>query len=267
SRGRDLLHKSPSRSSLTPLPEPAGPEERRAAPGSQSFIDSGAVQMIKLSVRDMAQYLVSDEPARLQLLRERKYLTLDTLARVRFYSESRRAIAAFHRGALSRNAIEAKVIAMREEARYVNPYLSNELLNNADVLERYLYYQGHRVLHTAPPPAADLVRGDVEVRVRPSLFAIENDDERRRIFLEVCERSSLSAMRVIAELAFEAFRPVLRNLPPEAVQVVDVRRGIITELRQAGSAIGRDLTEACRAIGAVWPQLTPPPGARQPSRP
>ena len=60
---------------------------------------------------------------------------------------------------------------------------------------------------------------------------------------------------------------MLRSLPPQAVQVVDVRRGIITELQQAGSAIGRDLAHACKEISELWPQLTPPKGSRQVSYP
>jgi hypothetical protein len=217
--------------------------------------------MIRLSVRDMAQYLVSDEAARLQLLRERKYHALDGGARARFYSESRTSIAAYHRGALSRDAIEAKIVTMRYEAKFCNPLPRAELLSNADVLERYLYYQGHRDLRLAPPPAADLVRGSVEIRVRPSLFAIEDDSWRRLIFLELREKPHPAAMRVIAELAFEAFRPVLRHLPAQAVQVIDVRRGMITELQQAGSAIGRELTTACQEISALWPQLPPLKGS------
>lgn len=217
--------------------------------------------MIKLSVRDMAQYLVSDEAARVQLLCERKFHAPEAIVRARFYSESRTAIAAYHRGALSRDAIESRIITMRDDARRSNPFQRSELINNADVLERYLYYQGHRALSLAPPPAADLVRSDVEIRVRPSLFAIEEDDRRRLIFLELRERPNPSAMRVIAQLAFEAFRPVLRDLPPHSVQVIDVRRGVIAELQQAGSAIGRDLAEACKTISELWPQLTPPRGA------
>jgi hypothetical protein len=223
--------------------------------------------MIKLSVREMAQYLVSDNAARLQLLRERKYLSLDSIARVRFYSESRRSIAAYHSGGLSREVMEAKIAALRDEARYATPYHSTELLSNADVLERYMYYQGHRSLALAPPLAADLVRSDVEIRVRPSLFAIEDDERRRLIFLELRERSNPAAMRVMAELAFEAFRSVLCNLPPHAVQVIDVRRGYVTELQQAGTAIAQDLAQACREISAAWPQLTPPQGSQPIARP
>jgi hypothetical protein len=217
--------------------------------------------MIKLSVRDMAHYLVSDEAAQLQLLRERKYNAPDAVARARFYSESRTSIAGYHRGALSRDAVESKILTMRYEAKYSNPLPRAELLSNADVLERYLYYQGHRDLRLAPPPAADLVRGDVEIRVRPSLFAIEDDSWRRLIFLELREKANPAAMRVIAELAFEAFRPVLRHLPPQSVQVIDVRRGTITELQQAGSSIGRELAAACKAISAVWPHLAPLKGS------
>jgi hypothetical protein len=209
----------------------------------------------------MAQYLVSDEEARLQLLRKRKYLSLESIARVRFYSEARRSIAAYHRGALSRDVMEAKIIAMRDEARYCSPFQRTELLCNADILERYLYYQGYRTLHLAPAPAADLVIGQVEVTVRPSLFAIEDEDQRRLIFHELREQFSQAAMRVIAELAFAAFRPVLPNLPPQAVQVIDIRRGIVTELQQAGTSVRRELSEACRAIGLVWPRLAPPNGA------
>jgi hypothetical protein len=222
--------------------------------------------MIKLSVREMAQYLVSDEAARFQLLRKRKYLNLETMARAQFYSKSRSAIAAYHRGAFSRDAIEAKVVTMRQEARYANPFRATELLSNADVLERYLYYQGHRSLQLAPAPAADLVKSDVEVRVRPSLFAIEDNDQRRLIFLELREACNLSAMRVTAELAYEAFRRVLRDLPPQAVQVIDVRRGIIVELQQAGTAVGRELSEACQSISVLWPQLAPPRGMQPGSR-
>jgi hypothetical protein len=222
--------------------------------------DRGAAQMIKLSVREIAQYLVSDEPARWQLLRERKYHAPEAIARARFYAESRISISAYHRGGLSRDALEARIMTMRQEARYSNACQRSELLNNADVLERYMYYQGHRELSLAPAPAADLVRGDVEIRVRPSLFAIEDDDRRRLIFLEMREKPSPAAMRLIAELAFEAFRPVLRDLPPHAVQVIDVRRGVITELQQSGPAIGRLLAEACRSISLLWPQIQPPPG-------
>lgn len=218
--------------------------------------------MIRLSVREMAQYLVSDEAARLQLLRERKFLTGQAVARARFYSESRNAIASYHRGALSREAIESRIVGMRDDARSSNPLAKVELLSNADVLERYLYYQGHRALRLAPPPAADLVRGEIEIRVRPSLFAIEDDledpdnDQRRLIFLELRDKASPPVMRAIAQLAFEAFRPVLHSLPPQAIQVVDVRHGFIVELQQAGSAIERDLAEACQTISALWPQLT-----------
>jgi hypothetical protein len=162
--------------------------------------------------------------------------------------------------------MEAKISAMRDEARHVHAFQRTELLSNADILERYLYYQGHRTLHLAPAPAADLVSGDVEIAVRPSLFAIEDDDTRRLIFLEMREKFSLYAMRVIAELAFAAFRPVLPNLPARAIQVVDVRRGIVTELQQAGIAIRRELADACRAISATWPHLTPPSGAPPPVR-
>jgi hypothetical protein len=217
--------------------------------------------MIRLSVRDMAQYLVSDEAARLHLLRERKYNALDGGARARFYSESRTSIAAFHRGALSRDAVEAKIVTMRYEAKYSNALPRAELLSNADVLERYMYYQGHRELRLAPPPAADLVRGEVEIRVRPSLFAIEEDSARRLIFLELREKPNLAAMRVISELAFEAFRSVLRLLPPQAVQVIDVRRGLVTELQQAGSSIGHELAAACTEIARVWPTLAPLKGS------
>jgi hypothetical protein len=223
--------------------------------------------MIKLSVREMAQYLVSDEPARLQLLRERKFHAPEAVVRARFYSESRTAIAAYHRGALSRDAIESRILTMRQDARHSTPFQRSELLNNADVLERYLYYQGHRTLSLAPPPAADLVRSDVEIRVRPSLFAIEEDDRRRLIFLELRDKPNPAAMRAIAQLAFEAFRPVLRDLPPHAVQVIDVRRGVIAELQQAGPAIVRELAEACQTISELWPQLTPPRGAPPVARP
>jgi hypothetical protein len=213
--------------------------------------------MIKLSVRAMAKYLVSDEPARIQLLREQKYMAPEAIARARFYSEARTTIARYHRGTASRDTIEARIISMRQEARYSNPNLRSELVNNADVLERYLYYQGNRALDLAPPPTAELVRSGVEVRVQPSLFGLE-DDTRRLIFLELRERCSPSAMRVIAELAFEAFRPVLRDLAPRAIQVVDVRSGIVTELQHAGSSIGRELAQACKTITTLWPQIPPP---------
>jgi hypothetical protein len=107
----------------------------------------------------------------------------------------------------------------------------------------------------------------VEIRVRPSLFAIEDDDRRRLIFLELREKSNAAAMRVVAELAFEAFRSVLCNLPPSSVQVIDVRRGYVTELQQAGTAIGHELANACREISYVWPRLAPPKESRPIARP
>src|ERR1043166_4924129 len=161
--------------------------------------------MIKLTVRTMAQYLVSDTAERLRLLQESKYHDADSVARARFYSEARTSIAAFHRGAVSREVIEARIASMRQDARHANLFARAELLNNAAVLERYMYYQGRRELALAPPLAADLVRGDVKITVRPSLFAIEDDDERRLIFLELRERASPSTLQVIAELAYEAF--------------------------------------------------------------
>lgn len=222
--------------------------------------------MIKLSVREIAQYIVSDDAARLQLLRERKHATPESIARARYYAESRISISAYHRGVLSRDMIEARIDTMREEARYANPFRSSELLNNAIVLERYLYCQGHRALELAPPLAATLVRSDVEIVVRPSLFAIEGED-RRLIFLELREKFTPSMMRIVAELAFEAFRQVLWDLPPQAVQVIDVRRGVSYELQQPGSAIGRELAAACKTISGMWPHLISPKGAQHGPRP
>lgn len=223
--------------------------------------------MIRLPARAMAHYLVSNDAARLQLLRDWKYLGPPAIGHARFYAEARAAIAAYHRGALGRDTIEARIIGMREDARYAGSCRRSELVNNADVLERYLYYQGHRVLQLAPPLAAHLVRSEVEIRVRPSLFAIEDDDRRRLIFHDLRESCQPALLRVMAELAFEAFRAVLCNLPPSAVQVIDVRRGRIVELQQDGSAIGRELAAACQAITTAWPELTPPRGAAYDTRP
>jgi hypothetical protein len=221
--------------------------------------------MIKLSVRAIAQYLVSDPAARLQLLRDRKFLAPESVARARFYAEARTSITAYHRSALSRDMIEARIGTMRREARHASSQRSIELFNNADVLERYLYYQGHRELELAPPPTADLVRSDIVIAVRPSLFAMDGG-ERRLIFLELREQPRRAMMRVIAELAFEAFRPVLRDLAPRAVQVVDVRRGVVTELQQAGIGIAHELTEACKTISHLWPHLGPRSGAHLEAR-
>jgi hypothetical protein len=45
-----------------------------------------------------------------------------------------------------------------------------------------------------------------------------------------------------------------------------VRRGVVTELQQAGSAIALELAEACREISFLWPALTPPKGTPPLSR-
>lgn len=214
--------------------------------------------MIRFSVTEMAHYLVSDEVERMRLLRTRKYFAAQAVARARFYAESRASICAYHRGSLSCDALEDRIRGMRREARYVSPYLKSQLINNADVLERYLYYQGHRELQLAPALSADLIRGDIEIRVRPSLFAIEDERQRRLIFLELREKTSLAAMRATAELAYEAFRRVLTDLPPEAVQVVDVRHGILTEISEPASSIARQLADACATISALWPSISLP---------
>jgi hypothetical protein len=110
------------------------------------------------------------------------------------------------------------------------------------------------------------VRSDVLIAVRPSLFAMEGG-ERRLIFLELREQPRRAAMRIIAQLAFEAFRPVLWNLAPRAVQVVDVRRGSVIELQQSGDGICRDLAEACKTISQLWPALAPRGGTPHDARP
>jgi hypothetical protein len=133
------------------------------------------------------------------------------------------------------------------------------------VLERYLHHQGHRSLYLERRPTADLVRSHVQVTARPTLFATENG-ERRLIFLELSDKSDKPTMRVVAQLAFEVFRPVLRNLAPSAIQVVDVRGGHVVELDRPGSSIGRDLAMACKAITTEWPRIPPPKDWRQAPR-
>src|SRR5689334_24511729 len=83
---------------------------------------------------------------------------------------------------------------------------------------------------------------------RSSLFAIEDDSARRLIFLELREKANPAAMRVIAELAFEAFRPVLHYLPPQAVQVIDVRRGMITRSEEHTSELQSQFHLVCRLL-------------------
>jgi hypothetical protein len=223
--------------------------------------------MIRLSDREMAQYLISDETDRLRLLRARKYIAPEAVARAQFYAEARTSIWAYHRGSLSRDMVEARIRTMRAEAKHANPFQRSELLNNAIVLDRYLHHQGRRTLDLAPTLATSLVKGDVEIAIRPTMFAIEDENTRRIIFLELRENSSPEMMRMIAELAFEAFRPVLRGLPPQAIQVIDVRTGFIHELQQPDPAFGHDLAEACKRISALWPHLAPPRGTQRGSRP
>ena len=215
--------------------------------------------MIKLSVRFVARYLVANEATKTELLVTQKYPRPEMLARSRFYSEARTTISAFHRGTTTRDEIDARIAALRTEARHADRWSRSELVSNADVLERYMYQQGHRLLQLEARPTDDLVRSDVRVTARPTLFAIENG-KRRLIFLELSENCDKAMKRVLAQLAFEAFRSVLRNLAPSAIQVVDVRGGHVLELDRPGSSIGRDLAIACKTITTEWPRILPPKG-------
>lgn len=215
--------------------------------------------MIKLSVRAMAQYLAADETAKMELLRTQKYPGPEMLARSRFYDESRTSISAFHRGEFARDEIDARIAALRTEARHADRWSRSEFTSNADVLERYMYHQAHRSLQLQRRPTADLVRSDVRITARPTLFTTENG-ERRLIFLELSENIDKATMRLLAELAFEVFCRVLSNLAPRAVQVIDVCRGYVLELDRPGSSIGRDLAMACKTITTKWPSIQPPKG-------
>jgi hypothetical protein len=210
----------------------------------------------------MARYLAGDEATKVELLQAQKYPRPEMLARSRFYGESRRSISALHSGVHTSDEIDARIAVLRAEARHADRWSRSELLANADVLELYIYHQGHRSLQLQRQPTADLVRSDVRVTARPTLFAFEND-ERRLIFLELGERSDKATMRPLAQLAFEVFCPVLRNLPPRAIQVVDVRRGYVFELDRPGSSIGRDLAMACKTITTEWPRIQPPKGCEE----
>lgn len=218
--------------------------------------------MIKLSARVMVQYLAADEALKIEILQAQKYPRPEMLARSRFYGESRRVISGFHSGVHTAEEIDARIAALRSEARHADRWSRSEFAANADVLERYMYHQGHRALQLLRRPTADLVRNDVRVTARPTLFAIEND-ERRLIFLELSESSDKIAMRLLAQLAFEIFCPVLRNLAPRAMQVIDVRRGYVLELDRPGSSIGRDLAIACKNITTIWPIIQPPKGWKE----
>lgn len=221
--------------------------------------------MIKLSVNAMAAYLRTTPEKQRALLRDYKYPSPAMQARLRYYTEARATIAAYHRGDVSLEEVEAKVATLRAEAKGAQEPIKTELTSRAAVIERYLAHQGHRRLELLTSQSWDLVRSDVQVTASPTMFAREHD-ALRIIFLQFGRSVEKPHLKLVAELAFEVVSPWMRTLPLRAVQAIGVRDAIFVELERRSPSLARDLAVACKAITTQWPDLEAPPWWRAPNK-
>ena len=214
--------------------------------------------MLKLALFKFSEYMRSSLRDRKKLLREEKFKSIESFGRMQFYGPARAVIHEYVAGKLSYSQVEARAGMLRVDARMATGLEGARCIHNAEVLETFLAYQGHRDLALLPTQSFELTRGEVQIVVKPFLRVTEQEQE-RFLFLLLGEPVVPRAEMVMtARLALAVMRPILPRLPLDAVQILEVRRGIVVQLEDSTESVDDQITEACHEISAMWPTLEPP---------
>ena len=209
-----------------------------------------------ITVKGLADYMISNPAKQRKILKEFKYPTLDEArAKIHYYREAREAIVSYHKGGRDRSWLIGQAAKFTGQSASATPSSQKRLRHNARALIAYATYFANKKFEVLPKLKWALTHSGVRISIQPDLHVREMDKE-RVIKLEFSAHEPDQRLtRIIGQCMFEGARAAGLNLPSSSVLFVDVSRGEIYKGARLGAYMRSDIHAACDTIADIWPKI------------
>lgn len=204
--------------------------------------------MIKLSAKQLAEFMTATPAHQRKLLREWKYPDPNAFPRWMYYKEARGYIVRFHR-----DCKDADWLA-RQAAR-IEIAGDPRLDHNARSLRRYAEHFGSRKLVFLGEPRLRYSHGNVVVSARPDLYVTERGREKLLKLDFVVKKVDEEIPKVITQLMLEAAQSQGMTISPSRVEYVHVSSGTSVKGNAARVRVMGNIEASCENISAIWDSL------------
>jgi hypothetical protein len=204
--------------------------------------------MIKLSAKQLAEYMTATPASQRRLLREWKYPDPNAFPRWMYYKEARGCIARYHRDCRDANWLT-------EQAARFEIAADERLDHNARSLRRYAEHFGNRKFVVLEKPNLRVSFGDVIVSARPDLHVTERGKEKLVKLDFVVRRVEDEVPKIITQLMLEAAQSFEMPITASGVEYLHVSSGTLVKGRTARIRVMENIEASCENISAIWDSL------------
>lgn len=212
--------------------------------------------MIEISMKGLADFMISNPAKQRKILREFKYPELDeSRAKIHYYREARDTVLAFHKGSKEPNWLVAQADRLLDQGTASSSSSQKRLKNNARALAAYLNHFGSKQFEVLERLNLKLPYSSVRISIYPDLHVREKDKEKIIKLSFSVEKCDDRVPRIIGQCMFEAARAAGLNLPSASVLYIDVARGNIYKGARLGAYMRNDIHAACDTIADIWSRI------------
>jgi hypothetical protein len=208
---------------------------------------------IKLSVKGLAQFMISGAAKQRSILRTQKYPSKqENVAIIVYYGEARRAIEAFHEGDNDPATLVSAVDALSKKEVASSGQTAVRLNHNIRGIKTYLTHFGSRKFSILSTPKLKYTRNTVTVSAMPDLSVSEAGTP-KLIKLDFSEKiPDERVVNIILQVTYEAALLAGLKVKPKDIIYLDVARNQQYVGAKLRSSVKKDLDAACDNIEALW---------------
>ena len=204
--------------------------------------------MIRLSAKQLAEYMTATPTNQRKLLRKWKYPDPNAFPRWMYYKEARGCIVRFHRDCRDASWLT-------EQAARFEIAGDQRLDHNARSLRKYAEHFGTRKLVYLGAPPLRYSHGNVVISARPDLYVTERGKEKLLKLDFVVARVDEEIPKIVTRLMLEAAQIQEFSISPSRVEYIHISSGISVKGKAAGTRALGNIDASCENITAIWDSL------------
>jgi hypothetical protein len=210
---------------------------------------------MRISVKGLAKFMTSGAASQRKILHDFKFPNPEGGIQAAYYSEARRAIAAFHSSENDPAVIAEEVENLRDKAYQAAGRSRTRLEHNIRALQSYLRNFGREKFKVLATPNLSLSHGHLVVGATPDL-CVRRDGRRTLIKLDLgVKEPDAKHINIILQVIFDAAVASGLTLQPKDVIYLDVPRANAHQGAKIRARLRTEIEATCENIEALWPTI------------
>lgn len=213
--------------------------------------------MIKIGVRDFAEFMISGPARQRSILKRIKYPDHGSRLFFLYYADARRILREYHFQKKSKDWLELKGRRFLSLSMTGSDGKNTQNKNIARVLLDYHRHFADKKYDVLESIGLKYEHGEVIIKVTPDLHVNERKSEKILKFEFAKKPMNPDMVKTISQIMYESCELGGLHLSSSNILYLDISRGLAIKGARVGSRRVADIEATCDTITDIWPKILP----------